>query len=593
MFLKSYNKKRLGPGISPWFVIAGASFLLVAVVILGYRNYNRESQYTSQILGEKGNAILKAIEASSRTGMMSMMWSDSQLQVLVEETGRLPGVFYIFIVDKAGKVLAHSDSDMVGTHINDSAQLETIAASQQSNWKIVKRENHQRALEVIRTFDPTGMHSGRQSGHMDHMDSKKGYSDHYQNKWWMADESDENKKFILVGLNLQPFEEAISEDIRNSAVISSVIVILGFAGFLSMYWLQRYRAARRSLQDTSALAQEVVTNLPVGVIVADKNHKIAFCNSVAEEIIGLAIADVLGRDPESVLPSSLRKFFAASELNKSIQEVELECEFQTGRIVPVSVSASSIVNEEGQFVGQVLIMRDLGEVRRLQEEIRRKEKLAALGGLAAGVAHEIRNPLSSIKGIASYFRAKFDEESDDKEAAGVMIREVDRLNRVITELLDFARPPQINRRMVNLNDLINHSLRLLYQEALSKKVSIDFHNSESPIMIQVDPDRLSQCLLNLCLNALQAMTNGGRLAIAAFCAEDSRIRIDVKDTGHGIRPEHMGMIFNPYFTTKTKGTGLGLAIVYKIVEAHGGFISVRSNPGKETVFSITLPQRST
>jgi two-component system sensor histidine kinase HydH len=240
----------------------------------------------------------------------------------------------------------------------------------------------------------------------------------------------------------------------------------------------------------------------------------------------------------------------------------------------------------------VLILRDLGEIRRLEEEVRRKEKLAAIGGLAAGVAHEIRNPLSSIKGIASYYKSKFADDSEDKEMAGVMIEEVDRLGRVINQLLEFARPAELNLRPANLNEILEHSARLVKQEAIAKNIQIDLSLTPEGEPVVVDPDRLTQCFLNLYLNGLQAMENGGRLTISSFI-RDGRFAVDIKDSGSGISVDDLAKIFDPYFTTKTKGTGLGLAIVHKIVEAHQGQVKVRSTIGQGTVFSIILPLRAT
>jgi two-component system sensor histidine kinase HydH len=242
-------------------------------------------------------------------------------------------------------------------------------------------------------------------------------------------------------------------------------------------------------------------------------------------------------------------------------------------------------------VGQVLIIRDLGEVRRLQGEIRRKEKLAAIGGLAAGVAHEIRNPLSSIKGIATYFKNKSDQNSDDEEMAGVMIEEVERLNRVIRELLEFARPTELKLKTTDVNSLIEHSVRLIEKEASDKNIDIKLDLSQQPVSAQIDSDRFSQCLLNLYLNALQAMGKGGQLSIKDSVTHDNFIVIEIRDTGSGIKVENLNKIFDPYYTTKTKGTGLGLAIVHKIVEAHNGSIKVRSISGQVTSFIITVPAK--
>lgn len=235
-----------------------------------------------------------------------------------------------------------------------------------------------------------------------------------------------------------------------------------------------------------------------------------------------------------------------------------------------------------------------GEVRRLEEEVRRKEKLAAVGNLAAGVAHEIRNPLSSIKGYATYFGQRFPEGSEDREAAGVMVREVDRLNRVITDLIGLSRPSDVHPRAVCLENVVAHVLRLIRQDAALRGVQLDYRTSRRVPNALVDSERLGQSLLNLCLNALDAMPDGGRLTLAVARAK-KRVCLMVRDTGKGIEPRQLPHIFDPYFTTKGQGTGLGLAMVHKIVEAHNGEINVTSRvapPGGhgETIFRIWLPQ---
>ncbi len=399
----------------------------------------------------------------------------------------------------------------------------------------------------------------------------------------------QDQQLILVGLDPAPFEEGRKEDVRNSLIISGVLILLGMAGFVSMFWMQSYRLARRSLQDTSAIADQVVTSLPVGLIATDRDGNLAFYNHTAERITGLDLAAARGMPPETVLPGHLCGVKEYLERGESVTEMEMECEFAGGKVVPVSVSASNIINEEGVFVGEVMIIRDLGELRRLQDEIRRNEKLAAIGGLAAGVAHELRNPLSSIKGIASYYKSTFEEGTEEKKMAGVMIEEVDRLSRVISELLEFARPATLSRKAANMDELVAHSARLVWQEAAAKNIEIQLDLNTGGVEAEVDPDRIAQCLLNLYLNAFQAMKDGGRLTVASTVRDGDSIIIDIRDTGTGISPEDQSKIFDPYFTTKPKGTGLGLPIVHKIIEAHQGQLKVRSAVGQGSVFSIILP----
>lgn len=233
-----------------------------------------------------------------------------------------------------------------------------------------------------------------------------------------------------------------------------------------------------------------------------------------------------------------------------------------------------------------------GEVHRLEEEMRRKEKMAAIGNLAAGVAHEIRNPLSSIKGYATYFGQRFPEGSDDRDAAEIMVREVNRLNRVITDLIGLSKPSDVKMRPVHLENMIAHVMRLIRQTAEQKHVLLEYRVCARAHMALADPERIGQVLLNLCLNALDAMDDGGRLTIAVTSGR-KYVWLMVRDNGSGISPEVRKNIFDPYFTTKGKGTGLGLAIVHKVVAAHEGVISLHSrqavNGGRGlTIFRIGL-----
>ncbi len=217
-----------------------------------------------------------------------------------------------------------------------------------------------------------------------------------------------------------------------------------------------------------------------------------------------------------------------------------------------------------------------------------------MGTLAAGVAHEIRNPLSSIKGYATYFGMRFPEGSEDRKAAGVMVREVERLNRVISELIGLSRPSDVRPVAAPLEDSVAHVLRLIAQDAEKRGVRLMNSLPAALPPARMDPDRLGQALLNICLNALDAMPDGGTLTLGCT-VEKQHLVLSVTDTGQGIAPENLNHIFDPYFTTKGHGTGLGLATVHKIVEALEGEVYVQSRqatadtPGRTTFF-IRLPQ---
>ena len=227
--------------------------------------------------------------------------------------------------------------------------------------------------------------------------------------------------------------------------------------------------------------------------------------------------------------------------------------------------------------------------RELQDAMKRKEKLMALGHLAAGVAHEIRNPLSSIKGLAKYFAERTPAGGESHELAQVMAKEADRLNRVVSELLELVKPAHLTLQRVDLNEVITHSLHLVSQDAQSREIQLQFTPNAALPAIQADPDRLTQVLLNLYLNAIHAIGHQGTVTVSASESSADRVKIRVTDSGKGIAPDQLEAIFTPYFTTKADGTGLGLAVVQNIIEQHGGTIQVTSVEGRGTVFTLWLP----
>ncbi|POT55333.1 two-component system sensor histidine kinase ZraS [Citrobacter amalonaticus] len=229
----------------------------------------------------------------------------------------------------------------------------------------------------------------------------------------------------------------------------------------------------------------------------------------------------------------------------------------------------------------------------LQDEMNRKERLVALGHLAAGVAHEIRNPLSSIKGLAKYFAERSPAGGEAHELAQVMAKEADRLNRVVSELLELVKPAHLSLQSVDLNEVIAHSLQLVRQDAQSREIVLRFSAKPTLPPVQADPDRLTQVLLNLYLNAIHAIDRQGIITVEASESGSDRVKITVTDTGKGIAAEQLEAIFTPYFTTKAEGTGLGLAVVQNIIEQHGGNIQAASPAGKGAVFTLWLPVKAT
>ncbi len=249
--------------------------------------------------------------------------------------------------------------------------------------------------------------------------------------------------------------------------------------------------------------------------------------------------------------------------------------------------------QKSQTEAQNLAQEMVGKVQELEADLRQKEKLAAIGDLTAGVAHELRNPLSSIKGYATFFKQKFESGSNEEKAAKIMIEEVERLNRAIDDLIGVGRSSEVKLQPTDITEICNKVCFLLEADALQKHVTLDcLCKDAKPIFTNADPDRLRQAIINITLNAMEAFENKvdteKRVSLEIEESE-STISISIEDNGDGIDQNILSRIFDPYFTTKTKGTGLGLVMAKNIVEAHKGKLEVQSSPDG-TIMEIVLPK---
>ncbi len=329
--------------------------------------------------------------------------------------------------------------------------------------------------------------------------------------------------------------------------------------------------------------------MPLGVVAVDSDERIMVFNDTAETLFGRTSEAVIGKPSSQILPLACLDMLKELGPGRPIVEKEFDCTVSEGRTVPLEVVAAVLRDDEGELIGRIALLRDLSELQHLRKEVERSQRLAAVGSLAAGVAHEIRNPLSSLKGFATYFRQRYGGVPDDVKVADIMIQEVDRLNRVITELLEFSRPMELKRKGTDPAGLVRHVLRTIEGQAREKGITVKTTLPSGFPEAFIDPDRMTQVFLNLFLNALAAMDKGGVLSVGVTRHDEDSLRVTIADTGAGIRKEDIGRVFDPYYTTKPSGTGLGLAIVHRIVEAHGGEIRLESEPGKGTTFTILLP----
>lgn len=576
-----------GAHVSAWLV-AGLSLVLIAIVlIMAIVNHQRAERDMARILHEKGTALIRSLEAGTRTGMLGKFGQGIHIQTLLDETTALPDIFYIVLIDAKGRVQLAADPSGIAANALDVATIRNVLPKAPPGWEITGK-GEERHFLVHETFQPL------QTRHPHRLPRHHLRKSFHRMKGRRTDDCSDGfcrdlfeiaapPLTILVGMDVRPFDTARHDDIRNALITGGVLVMVGLGAVFAMFWANSLQISRARLRDTRAMATEIVKNFPAGLMVMDREGRLQYANATANELLGNHLPTTTGKPAFPTLPDSITPFL--SRMDKRFPETEISLVSPT-RTIPVSISASEIQTEAGS-IGTVLVLRDLSELRRLEKEVRRKEKLAAVGQLAAGVAHEVRNPLSSIKGFATHFRSLFPEKTPNHEAADILIREVNRLDRVIGELLEFARPSDIRTIPTSFSEILHHSLRLVKADAERINVTITPRMQPLP-PVHMDPDRITQVLLNLYLNALQAMPEGGELLITAQ-ADTNSVTLAIEDTGCGIPKEEMAHIFDPFYTTKSKGTGLGLAVVAKIMEAHGGGVSVTARETGGTIFTLTFP----
>jgi two-component system sensor histidine kinase HydH len=574
--------KKTWINVPPWIII-GAVFILAPIFLyIAVEGINKQKEYTERLLLERGTALIRSFEAGTRTGLLGMRWDGSQIQKLVTETAQQPDVDHLLVTDQNGKILAHSDPTKVGKIYWLQLNTEKIYGSNVPEWRQFEGLDAKKVFEVYGKISPL---PGQLTAFV------RTDTPHELLRLRISSEEGEDlsRPIVFVGLDMGPLESARKADARNTIILAIILLLIGFAGIISLFLAHGYRTARASLSIIKVFSDTLVENLPMGILAIGIDGKITSFNQAAETLLKYSAEEAVGKEAGTVLPESLRVLVDELDSGDQMLSRAVDCTRSDGKTVPLEVTATILRGDEGDSLGDVLLFRDLTEIRKLRREVERSQRLASLGRLAAGIAHEIRNPLSSIKGFATYFRQRYKDVPEDQETAEIMVQEVDRLNRVIGELLEFARPMDMQLRKTVIRDLIGSSLKMVEAQALEKNIEIKTNIAPEIDTVLLDPDRMNQIFLNLYLNAIQAMDEGGVLTSDLSRDGVKEIKIVISDTGKGIARKDLGKVFDPYYTTKPSGTGLGLAIVHRIVEAHQGDIKVESKQGKGTTVTIILP----
>ena len=356
--------------------------------------------------------------------------------------------------------------------------------------------------------------------------------------------------------------------------------------------------ARRKLQETRAIYNVLINELiQEDVIVMAANHRVLDINETLARKLGMHRKDAIGRHCYEILHHESAPCSGQDHPCPLVQTVETGKPFRVthvhldrgSRELFYSISCYPLV-DNGEVVGAIEVARDITKDIDIQKVMMQQDKMASIGRLAAGVAHEINNPLTTILTSAMLIQEDTDPEDPNYQELQTIADEALRCRKIVSSLLDFARQSRPVKKQHNLNEVVKESVVLTRKQAAFKDVTLEQQLAKDLPATNMDKDQLEQALINLILNAIEVTDHGGKVTISTkFVPETDTIKLEVCDTGEGISEENMARIFDPFFTTKESGTGLGLAITHGIIEQHGGTIEVKSKLGQGTNFTVEFP----
>ena len=355
----------------------------------------------------------------------------------------------------------------------------------------------------------------------------------------------------------------------------------------------------QELEDVKNFMESIIQSIGSGIIITGIHDTVTYINKAGERILGYSKDELVGksfgifslREKQSIVHSLLNNPDDLDTRKEGWMRRKDRVEF------PVGFTINNHLSIRGETLGKIVIFRDMTNVFKIQEEILRMDRLVSLGKLSSGIAHELRNPLAGIKTTAQALSEEMSKDDSRREYLNRITKEIDRLNDLLKTFFSFAKPQKLNLIECSVKDVINEIIPFLFKEIADQGIRfVEAYHPQLP-KIKVDKSQMYQVFLNLFLNAIQAMPNGGELKIevnpTVSYSQDGPsqnfIKIVISDTGKGIPPNIVHRIFDPFFTTKPKGIGLGLSITYQIIKKHGGTIKVESKLEKGTSFIINLP----
>jgi len=401
-------------------------------------------------------------------------------------------------------------------------------------------------------------------------------------------------------MSVQAMKEGVFDYINRSAECAKAfpfVVHRAIEGYGLM--VEKVRL-QKELIETKNFLESIVDRAGDAISVVDLEGKTLYWNEGAEQIYGYRKEEVLGKrlsDFLFPLDETLREeeerllgeLMTRVKQGEAVPNVEVKRQTKEGKEIITSMTISPLRDAEGRVIGASRICKDITQLKKVEDRLILAERLSSLGELTAGVAHELRNPLAGIKINTQILSRKRDFPEMERRLLDNTLEGIGKIQKIVDDMLHFAKPKASHFKLEEINEVVESSLAIFQTKLKKGNISLLFQKGEGLPKVWIDAHQIQQVLINLMLNAIQAMEKGGTLALRTFSDGKNEVSIEVKDTGVGIPKSHLKKIFDPFFTTKSEGTGLGLSISIKILESHGATIDVTSQEEKGSTFIIHFP----
>ncbi|RMD87515.1 MAG: PAS domain S-box protein [Calditrichaeota bacterium] len=471
---------------------------------------------------------------------------------IIQDLGENPEIVYIVLQDENGILSATRNVTTMPSLRND-AFLEQVLTRQELNSRVTRFQD-QEVLEVVKPFMVHGDLLG----------------------------------VIRVGLNMEPANRAVRRTMQRGVLVLFGFIVIGVILFNFFVTQQNYTLLTEAYSKIKTYTGNILENMADAVVAVNHQGRITLFNRAAEKLFGKLSPQVVGKSCRDIIGEQTSLLDQTLQTGQEVRDREVVYHFN-GHEKVLSVTTTLLRNNRGEIDSAVAVLKDLTEKKAWEERLRRQEKLTAMGELASGVAHEIRNPLNAISIIAQRLNVEFtptENQEEYRDLVNSVISETKRVGSIIQRFLEFARPPKLNLQRLCLNQVIAQAVKLVENEAKEKGIQLKFEKGEK-VELFIDGNQMEQVFLNLLQNSLQATPAGGAITVRVFKMDHEAV-VEVSDTGEGIPPENLNRIFDLYFTTKPEGTGMGLSLSHRIVTEHGGRIEVTSKVNEGSTFRVVL-----